>query len=68
MDHHDRHVRVDVDTNVCVGSGTCAMMDPEHFRLVDGKAHVVTEEVTLTEELDDAVLDCPVQALRLRDA
>jgi ferredoxin len=43
-------VRVRIDAETCVGSGTCAMVDPDHFQLVDGKGR-------------DAVLDCPVQAI-----
>ncbi|MBC9734305.1 ferredoxin [Nocardioides marmotae] len=68
MDDPDRRVTVEVDTTTCVGSGTCAMVDPEHFSVVDGKARVVPGELVATEDLEDAVLDCPVQALRLGDA
>ncbi|MCD9198940.1 ferredoxin [Aeromicrobium wangtongii] len=52
-----------VDEQVCVGSGTCAMVDPAHFSLVDGKGRATNEPVERTEELDDAILDCPVQAI-----
>lgn len=57
-------VQVHVDAEVCVGSGTCAMVDPDHFRLVDGKGAAATGPLERTEDLDDAVLDCPVQAIR----
>ncbi|MDP9821913.1 ferredoxin [Nocardioides massiliensis] len=58
-------VHVEVDTDACVGSGTCAMIDPLHFQLIDGKAVVTAgEPLTLTDELDDALLSCPVEALR----
>lgn len=56
-------VHVRVDEEVCVGSGTCAMVDPDHFSLVDGKGRATGEAVAPTEDLDDAVLDCPVQAI-----
>jgi len=56
-------VQVRVDHDVCVGSGTCAMVDPDHFELVDGTAHAPRGAVEETEELADAVLDCPVQAI-----
>lgn len=56
-------VQVRVDESVCVGSGTCAMVDPDHFRLVDGKGRGPEGAVDPTEELEDAVLDCPVQAI-----
>ena len=55
--------RVRIDTDVCVGSGTCAMVDPEHFEVVDGKARVADEPLEVTEDLADAVLDCPVMAI-----
>ena len=66
MEEVSNRVRIDVDANACVGSGTCEMIDPEHFRLVDGKAQAVVDEVVTSEELDDAVADCPVRALTLR--
>ncbi|NYG57176.1 ferredoxin [Nocardioides daedukensis] len=66
MNELDNEVHVDVDTNACVGSGTCAMIDPEHFSVVDGKAQVVAERVPATEDLEDAVADCPVQALSVK--
>ncbi len=61
-------VRVSVDTVTCVGSGTCAMVDPQHFELVDGKARVSAGPLVVTEDLEDAILDCPVSAItRLED-
>lgn len=56
-------VQVRVDEEVCVGSGTCVMVDPAHFTLVDGKGRAPGEPVERTEDLEDAVLDCPVQAI-----
>lgn len=56
-------VQVRVDAHACVGSGTCAMVDPEHFELVDGKARATSGAVEMTEDLEDAILDCPVQAI-----
>ena len=67
-DRPNGRVRVRVDEDICVGSGTCAMLDPEHFELVDGKGRAVDEPVTETEDLADAVLDCPVQAIRRAQA
>lgn len=59
---------VQVDRNVCVGSGTCVMVDPDHFELVDGKAQAVQGPLEVTEELGDAILDCPVRAIERSDA
>lgn len=63
-DQPDPRVEVHVDETVCVGSGTCVMIDPDHFELVDGKSKAPDEPVAETEDLRDAVLDCPVQAIR----
>jgi ferredoxin len=62
-----QHARVRVDTNLCVGSGTCAMVDPQHFELVDGKARASEGTLEVTEDLADAILDCPVQAISRSD-
>lgn len=56
-------VRVAVDRRICVGSGNCVAVDPADFDLVDGKSQPARPETTLTAELTDAVLDCPVQAI-----
>lgn len=58
------HAHVQVDREVCVGSGTCVMVDPDHFELVDGKAHAAEGPLEMTEDLADAILDCPVQAIQ----
>lgn len=67
MSETPRNVAISVDTSVCVGSGVCAMIDPDHFRLESGKARVTGEETVLTDELEDAVLDCPVQSIGRED-
>lgn len=56
-------VQVHIDHDTCVGSGTCAMVDPAHFTMVDGKGTPPPDPVATTEDLEDAVLDCPVQAI-----
>lgn len=67
MSETPKNVRISVDTSVCVGSGACAMIDPDHFRLEGGKAKVTRAETALTDELEDALLDCPVQAISRED-
>ena len=57
-------VSVVVNAELCVGSGTCAMLDPDHFEIVDGKSRVTSGRLTLTDELDEAIQDCPMQAIR----
>lgn len=67
MPEAQKLVRISVDKTACVGSGACAMTAPENFELRDGKAQVKMQEAPLTEALDDAVLDCPVQAILRED-
>lgn len=62
-----QHTRVRVDTETCVGSGTCAMVDPHHFEIVDGKGRATDGPLDVTEDLEDAILDCPVQAILRSD-
>jgi ferredoxin len=59
----DPVVRVTVDRRICVGSGNCVAVDPTDFDIVDGKSQPARPETTLTAELTDAVLDCPVRAI-----
>lgn len=58
-------VRVEVDANLCVGSGTCVNFNPDKFRIQpDGHAAYVAEELDETAALDAAEL-CPVSAIKL---
>lgn len=58
-----------VERETCVGSATCVMHAPDEFELGDdGKSHPLRAETYRSRELVDAVLDCPVGAIVLRDA
>jgi ferredoxin len=58
-------VRVDVDPNICVGSGMCVNFNPELFRIQpDGHAAYVGEGLNELAALDAAEL-CPVSAINL---
>jgi ferredoxin len=61
-------VKVDVDRDRCVGSGTCEALAPAVFEVDDdGVLTVLREEPAEEEESDvrDAVAACPTRALSL---
>ncbi|MEV6932301.1 ferredoxin [Dactylosporangium sp. NPDC051485] len=64
-------MRVGADTDVCVGSGQCALRLPEVFdqREEDGVVVVLDEHPppSLRDAVRQAVLGCPSGALRLED-
>jgi ferredoxin len=58
-------VRVLVDSNVCIGSGTCEALQPAAFRVGDdGIAVVLMDEVDAEAALD-AVRSCPSGAISI---
>jgi ferredoxin len=60
-------MRVVVDRDRCVGSGTCEALAPDVFEVDDDGVLVVVREPTDGEEPDvrDAVTACPTRALSL---
>ncbi|MEB3980115.1 ferredoxin [Mycobacterium sp. 663a-19] len=61
-------MRIEVDRNRCEGHGMCEVVAPEYFALDDdGNLTVLAEEVSGCDEahVQDAVIVCPVAALRL---
>jgi ferredoxin len=58
-------IRVQVDANLCVGSGMCVSFNPDMFRIQsDGHAAYVGEKLDEAAALDAAEL-CPVSAINL---
>jgi ferredoxin len=58
-------IRVEVDTNLCVGSGMCVSCNPDLFKIQpDGHAAYVGAELDEPAALDAAEL-CPVSAINL---
>jgi ferredoxin len=58
-------IRVEVDANLCVGSGMCMSFSPESFRIQpDGHAAYIAEDIDELAALDAAEL-CPVSAIKL---
>jgi len=59
-------VRVRVDPDLCIGTGDCARLAPEAFR-IDPKKNVSMPqpgaETTAREVLEEAAFNCPTRAI-----
>jgi ferredoxin len=63
-------MRVEVDRELCVGSGTCELLAPDVFEVGDdGVVRVLQPEPGQSDEdaVRDAVAQCPTGALGLTD-
>ncbi|MFI9503520.1 ferredoxin [Nocardia sp. NPDC052566] len=60
--------RVTVDRDVCMGSGVCLGMAPEHFGFVDQRSSPKAELVEPDERVIDAAESCPIEAILVRAA
>jgi ferredoxin len=61
-------MRVDVDRELCIGSGTCELLAPDVFEVGDdGAVRVLQPEPGQSDEdaARDAVAQCPTEAMRL---
>lgn len=61
-------MKIDFDANKCCGNGMCAALAPDYFELQrDGTLVVLKNEAPDqdVDVLEQAVLSCPVEALRL---
>ena len=57
-------IHVEVDRDLCIGSGDCVATAPAVFELDDeGKAVVIDPDGAPTEEILDAARNCPVTAI-----
>lgn len=59
--------RLEVDRGICMGSGVCAGIAPDHFQVVDGRSIPMSDEILPDETARDAVEACPMEALRISD-
>jgi ferredoxin len=58
--------RVEIDANVCIGSGTCEAIDPSVFEVGDDGVAVLVEGAAADEEtLRRAAESCPSGAIRI---
>ncbi len=66
MTHPSGPSRVEVDRELCMGTGACVYTAPTVFDLGDDAiARVVGEVDGADQRLRDAVAECPMGALRL---
>ncbi len=57
-------IRIEVDRDLCIGSGDCVDAAPEVFSLDDeGKAFVLDPDAATHDEVVDAARNCPVTAI-----
>ncbi|MFJ8854820.1 ferredoxin [Streptomyces sp. NPDC102437] len=60
--------RISTDTEVCIGSGICVGIAPDHFQLVDGRSQPIEERVDEDQLVRDAADNCPVEAISVHDS
>jgi ferredoxin len=62
-------VRIVKDESRCVAFGNCASIAPEVFRVERGEMTVLVPEPDerLRQQLEDAVAQCPAEALSIAD-
>ncbi|WP_171171755.1 ferredoxin [Streptomyces sp. I05A-00742] len=60
--------RIEVDRNVCAGTGLCLGTAAGHMRLDGGRARPVHATVAPDPRLTDAADTCPMEAITVRDA
>ena len=58
-------MRIEADRERCVGSGTCEMLAPDVFEVGNDGVVAVLRPDDADESVQDAVQQCPTQALRL---
>ncbi len=57
-------IRIEVDRDLCIGSGDCVDSQPEVFQLDDeGKAIVIDPDAAPTDGVVEAAQNCPVTAI-----
>jgi ferredoxin len=57
-------IRVEVDRDLCIGSGDCVASQPDVFELDDdGKAVVLDPDAAATDDIVEAASNCPVTAI-----
>jgi ferredoxin len=59
--------RITVDRSVCVGSGMCTAIAPQHFRLDQNRSRPLREVAEPDQAVLDAAESCPTEAISVRD-
>lgn len=61
-------MKIKIDKNKCIGCGTCVVLAPKTFKLGDdGKSQVIEPPGDDRAVIEDAVDNCPVDAIELAD-
>jgi ferredoxin len=67
MDEKDEETsakKIVIDSNTCIGCGTCEGVAPDYFQLEDGLATAVAPyKAEDADNIDEAVASCPVAAI-----
>ncbi len=57
-------IKVEVDRDLCIGSGDCVDSTPDVFALDDeGKAVVLDQDAAEVDDIVEAARNCPVTAI-----
>lgn len=58
-------MKIEINQEGCIGSGSCESVCSDVFRVEDGRAQVVASEVSddRLDEVLQAAQDCPVQVI-----
>lgn len=57
-------IRIEVDRDLCIGSGDCVDSQPDVFALDDeGKAFVLDTDAAMVDDVVEAARNCPVTAI-----
>ncbi|MBD8923686.1 ferredoxin [bacterium] len=51
----------------CIGCGMCVAIDPEHFDIVDGLSEATNSDNLESEDLKNAILSCPTEAIKIEE-
>jgi ferredoxin len=64
----DSQWRLEVDRHLCISSGMCVGIAPDHFELEGDGSHPVADVVDRDESVIDAAESCPVEAIKVLGA
>jgi ferredoxin len=63
-----RKLEIEIDYALCVGAESCVYTAPGTFKVEDGKTVVILPPGDDESAIVDAALQCPMQAISVRDA
>lgn len=58
---------VRVDSDLCVGSGMCVGVAPDHFVIVDGSSQPTAPQLSASDAAMDAASCCPMEAIAITE-